>query len=205
MTQRRAEIPALTGFRFYAALLVVVTHFCNTHLAAAGYAWSENMTVFGSIGMSMFFVLSGFVIHYNYGDDVARRRRGEIYRFAVARFARLYPLFIFATAISIATAPAMQSYQWSALPYWLTMTHGWLPISIGGRFPGDAMTPGSWSVSVEVLLYIMFIPLAMIMRSQLRSQRDILSVALIAGLGLFIFHGARAITGIGAAPSWLWY
>jgi len=200
----RPNIPSLTGFRFYAAFLVVMAHFSNMHLIKAGYPWAQNGSVFGSTGMTMFFVLSGFVIQYNYADGFGKGRAGELWRFAVARFARLYPLFVFATALSIAAAPAMQGYQWRALPYWLTMTHGWLPISIDGLFPGDALTPGSWSISVEVLLYIIFIPLTIVIRRRATDDM-ILRTAVALALFLFIFHGIRAFTGYGAEPGWLWY
>jgi hypothetical protein len=44
--------------------------------------------------MTLFFVLSGFVIHYNYAASIERDGARGIANFFVARFARLYPLYI---------------------------------------------------------------------------------------------------------------
>ena len=44
--------------------------------------------------MTLFFVLSGFVIHYNYAGLVTGGRLRGIGAFLWARFARLYPLFL---------------------------------------------------------------------------------------------------------------
>ena len=47
-----------------------------------------------AIGMPLFFTLSGFIIHYVYADAFAsgwRRAGGE---FAIARFSRIYPLYL---------------------------------------------------------------------------------------------------------------
>jgi peptidoglycan/LPS O-acetylase OafA/YrhL len=45
---------------------------------------------------------SGFVTHYNYGGSLARWRPSALWSFAVARFARLYPLYIFALILFLA-------------------------------------------------------------------------------------------------------
>jgi peptidoglycan/LPS O-acetylase OafA/YrhL len=45
--------------------------------------------------MSLFFVLSGFVIQYNYADIFLKERLpSATFKFIVARFARLYPLYV---------------------------------------------------------------------------------------------------------------
>ena len=44
------------------------------------------------VGMELFFVLSGFVIHYNYADVGRRPHLQNLARFYIARFARIYPL-----------------------------------------------------------------------------------------------------------------
>ena len=43
--------------------------------------------------MPLFFVLSGFVIHYNYAQPVHAQPLRGTYNFFVARFARLYPMY----------------------------------------------------------------------------------------------------------------
>src|SRR5262249_2161334 len=50
------------------------------------------------VGMTLFFVLSGFVIHLNY-HGIVRAGRGGTADFFIARFARLYPMFLVVFAI----------------------------------------------------------------------------------------------------------
>ena len=83
--------------------------------------------------MTLFFVLSGFVIHYNYNATIVRP--GGLRLFFVARFARLYPLFIlmflfdFAytglTARSACGQIGAPDEHWLALPFYLTFTQSW--------------------------------------------------------------------------------
>ncbi len=63
----KVEIPQLTGLRFVAAFSILFLHavawcipFTETNIPNAIGNWV------GVFGMPLFFVLSGFVIHYNY-------------------------------------------------------------------------------------------------------------------------------------------
>lgn len=61
---RKAELTALTGIRFYAVLLVFVTHVTEL----PGLEWLRTFHFFkvtGQAGVSVFFVLSGFILTYN--------------------------------------------------------------------------------------------------------------------------------------------
>jgi peptidoglycan/LPS O-acetylase OafA/YrhL len=92
----RQDVPALTGLRFVAAFSVLIGH---------GFAWmlQSHATPWGIVywvgeasgfGMTLFFVLSGFVIHYNYAILVTQGRWRGVGTYLWARFARLYPLFL---------------------------------------------------------------------------------------------------------------
>ncbi len=64
----REEVPALTGLRFVAAFSVLIAHGVSTILAThetplGAVYWLRQASGFG---MTLFFVLSCFVIHYNY-------------------------------------------------------------------------------------------------------------------------------------------
>ena len=64
---RRPELPALTGIRFYAAILVYLSHV--PLIPGMGKLAGDNL-IFnaGVVGVSFFFVLSGFILTYNYAD-----------------------------------------------------------------------------------------------------------------------------------------
>src|SRR5215472_6998590 len=88
---RPDAIDSLTGLRFIAAICVAATH----------YVGHADYRVFGAqmdltpLGMQLFFILSGFVIHYVYSKNFLLGTPYALRNFAAARFSRLYPLFIF--------------------------------------------------------------------------------------------------------------
>ena len=58
-------LPQLNGFRFLAALLVLIAHYGTWYaIPPASLVPYDGVTSF--LGMAFFFVLSGFVIHYRY-------------------------------------------------------------------------------------------------------------------------------------------
>src|SRR5947207_2900022 len=95
MVSNRASIPSLTGLRFLAALSVAISHATTLIMPMKGPAgaWYIILESLAGIGMPLFFVLSGFVIHYNYSETIKHERLRGIANFFSARFARIYPLF----------------------------------------------------------------------------------------------------------------
>jgi peptidoglycan/LPS O-acetylase OafA/YrhL len=184
---QKPDIPSLTGLRFVAAALVLWAHTVTGFLMPAQVPVLGSTPVSGFLGMTLFFVLSGFVIHYNYGSSVGTLNPGAIYSFAVARFARLYPLFFLCVVITMAVprdpSPALGA-SWLSF---LTMTHDWTPTVVFNGLLGDVFAPGSWSISAEVLLYIVYIALAPLLHRLLKSERVILWTlgTLIALVSLF--------------------
>ena len=149
------QIPALTGLRGVAAYTVLIAHSLsqggnNSVLAAVGY--------FAYFSMSLFFVLSGFVIHYNYARSFSEERTSiAARRFLVARFARLYPLYFVGLLLSLCFIPGSDFFHNIAVAVaCLTLTQTWFDMH---GAVGDIIG-GSWSISTEVFLYLLFIPLA---------------------------------------------
>jgi peptidoglycan/LPS O-acetylase OafA/YrhL len=76
----RPQIPALTGLRFFAAFFILWQH------SIRWIAQFQNADVYSSFGflgvpgMSLFFVLSSFVIHYNYRDLFLRHGTARVVR-----------------------------------------------------------------------------------------------------------------------------
>src|ERR1700689_2753593 len=92
----RPGIPALTGLRFYAAFFVLIAHGCAALLA-------DDETPYGAIywirqvsglGITRFFVLTGFVLHYNYANLVTGAGVKGVGSYLWAGFAWLYPLLL---------------------------------------------------------------------------------------------------------------
>ena len=68
--------PSLTGLRFVAALCVAAAHGrSHIDIPEPGFATVAHwISTSAGFGMSPFFVLSGFVIHYNYRSVVSASR-----------------------------------------------------------------------------------------------------------------------------------
>ena len=91
----RQEIRALTSLRMIAALLVFLHHCYYTYVI-------EHLGIFagivrqGHIGVTIFFVLSGFLItmrYYPKFDSAGFRGRRLVFDYFRKRFARIYPLY----------------------------------------------------------------------------------------------------------------
>jgi peptidoglycan/LPS O-acetylase OafA/YrhL len=145
------QIAPLTGLRGAAACLVLVGHEMSLafHYDAANFDFVA--TTLDCLGMSLFFVLSGFVIQYNYGDLFGSMPlRRATYSFYVARFARLYPLYAATIVLALPSIPTPFPF-WVDLSY-LTLTQSWFNVELA------IFTP-DWSISTEWFFYLMFVPL----------------------------------------------
>lgn len=168
----RPKIPALTGLRFAAAASVLISHSVALLIPNAWQfsGWALYVMKLGGIGMPLFFVLSGFVIHYNYARLIASGGKVELANFFASRFARLYPLFFICLVGDLGFAAIyFGSYSpaiFDPLPFYLTMTQSWF-------FPryNAGMTSGvTWSISTEWFFYLVY-PLICFFLLRLASAR----------------------------------
>src|SRR6185437_10634847 len=84
---------------FFAAMQVVVFHFAQIRVENAPLP-IRNLVASGYTGVSLFFVLSGFILAYNYLDKDLSWRGGARF-FLIARFARIYPVYALGLLVSI--------------------------------------------------------------------------------------------------------
>jgi peptidoglycan/LPS O-acetylase OafA/YrhL len=92
---RREEIKSLTGFRFLAAFFVFLFH-VHTRWPLFEPGAIANIVSLGAVGMTMFFMLSGFILAYNYGH-----RDFSVRDFLWSRFARIYPIYAVAALLAL--------------------------------------------------------------------------------------------------------
>lgn len=169
----RKTIQELTGLRGIAALLVLIGH--SIYVAPILKTWptAPLMNVLTLCGMSVFFILSGIVICYNYQESVTEERGQGIFRFFLARFARLYPLYIVVVIGAFVLVLMTHAYhgeffgagtatEVSALSVYLTGTQSWFYAFVNDKQVVYLMGPGSvtWSISTEFALYFCFLPIA---------------------------------------------
>jgi peptidoglycan/LPS O-acetylase OafA/YrhL len=117
----RKHIGALTGLCFFAALYVFVFHFGSGLAERSGVP--AQIVIFlsnGYLGVSIVFVLSGFILTYTY-----RQRVDSPQAFALARFARRYPVYFLALSIALPLALRQPKKYWMCL----SMVQSWTPFS----------------------------------------------------------------------------
>ena len=179
------QLRALHGLRFLAAFCILISHACgwlaNFKDTRTVFNYGEFFTVYG---MPLFFVLSGFVIHYNYSRLFSTMRlRWAILEFLGARFARLYPLFICFFLVGLAVDGVLQWYyehQFNLLlvmTHYLTLTQSWVYIVLfGDRLLLDGPFGLSWSLSTEFFFYVTYIVLVLLV-ARMRSIAGLLVTA----------------------------
>jgi peptidoglycan/LPS O-acetylase OafA/YrhL len=138
----RPRLPPLTSLRFIAAAMIVVGH--AYPLFGKG---AIALYIPLSQGVSFFFVLSGFVLAYNYP---ALPTRADVGRFLAARFARVWPLHAATCLMWIVLVSG--DGGWARLVVNLLLLQAWIPYKDWAlSFNGV-----SWSLSVEFFFYAMF-------------------------------------------------
>lgn len=198
-------IPSLTGLRFIAAGSVFISHALPllVPLPEPHPVFYSLFHAASGIGMPLFFVLSGFVIHYNYSTRLSTDFLRGTYNFFVARFARLYPLYFACLVYEI-----LYRYSYSLLTpttgpvllYYLTMTQTWVYRVFGQNnliFQFGLVPQVAWSVSTEWFFYCVY-PLVCFAFLRLKSVRAILSAAaVVILLEIILCHiGLRKVHSI---------
>ncbi|ODP34123.1 acyltransferase [Pandoraea sp. ISTKB] len=158
------DIPALTGLRFFAAFAIVMDHLWPVVMKLKpAIPAPEPFHQLAYLGMSLFFVLSGFIIHYNYSTLIGSAR--GLYNFAVARFSRLYPLLLALLVYDVVcgnfflnSSPLERQPYLEALPYMVAGVQSWVYGFVGNHpiaFPFH-YTHVLWSISTEFFLYLIY-------------------------------------------------
>lgn len=161
--QSGGSLDALTGLRFLAALHVVLFHFGTPCLKGVAPEWMVQVMASGYASVGVFFLLSGFVLAYNY-VDTAGGMQTPARAFWSARVARVYPVFLLMFLLS-AVPTAQGSLAANSGPVAaakLTTAGLTVLMLLQSWVPKLALywNPPSWSVSVEAFFYAVFPALA---------------------------------------------
>ena len=144
---RKPALPALSGVRTLLAIAIMLFHFTPPHTQ-----WLHPVLDNSFIFVGCFFLISGFILTYNYGDRALTLVKRD---FWFARFARLYPTYAFVLLLSL----PMLAAEWQSRPhteFWqgLVLT----PLLLQGWSPSLATfwNTVAWTLSADVLLYFAF-------------------------------------------------
>jgi peptidoglycan/LPS O-acetylase OafA/YrhL len=204
----RRELPALTSLRFFAAAYVVLHHLVNFALlhdhgpgADRTATWYLAWATQGHVGVTFFFVLSGFILAWCYhrtfataGDEARPAARRRFWR---ARFARVWPLHaaMFALFLPLALSDfglvpeGLLRTSWRGILN-LLLLHAWVPWG-GPDGIADTFNAPSWTLSCEAFFYVAFPLVAVLVVRRLRwGSAQLLLSALAAWVALGAFGAA---------------
>ena len=178
---RSGEIKALTGLRIVAAVWVVLFHF-RPMLADAAPGFKEALAPVlncGAQGVDLFFLLSGFVLAWNYLDRMGRSWsvRATLH-FLWLRLARVWPVYLVTLHLAalwviftlhVGHVPSPDASQLTAISYvrQILLVQLWFqPFFDGSSWDGPA-----WSISAEWLAYLLFGLLVLVIFRMERATR----------------------------------
>ena len=161
MNPEKQKLDNLTIIRFFAAFAVFLLHAGSALVNSEQIPeWLKNITHHGGEGVTIFFVLSGFILSYNYQSKIANSTF-KFKSYFVNRFARVYPMYLFALIVGIPFMISHAKFIGIAygIPYLGTnslsrifLLHAWYPYF--NDHP-HWLTQG-WTLSVELLFYVSF-------------------------------------------------
>ena len=176
--QTKQTFLALTGLRWLLAFAVWFHHF---PLPISMPDWIASVIREGHIGVSLFFVLSGFLITLRYYKTAPKGFWVKAY--LRNRFARIYPVYFLISVVTLCLVPLAwgAKVDYVELLLNLTMLRGFFD---NYKFSG---VPQGWSLTVEACFYL-FAPLlfSLWQRFRVRTWVVVAAVYLCGGLLLFL-------------------
>lgn len=196
-TAVQMKIDQLTGMRFFAALAVFLSHLgVDPDASLLGRIFHE-----GYVGVSFFFMLSGFVLSYSYSSKF---RAGEINKrtYILLRIARLAPLH-FLTALPFFVLSFSEGWKHVVIGVAnLSFLQSWIPHS---SFYFSLNAP-SWSLSNEMFFYSVFVFLVFLSFSTLlRIFYFFASFVFLTAMVVLFFAADTVLFGSRSFSHWLFY
>jgi peptidoglycan/LPS O-acetylase OafA/YrhL len=130
------KMPNLDGIRAMACLFVIISHM----------PWPIDIVLIGSVGVGVFFVLSGFLMGYLYGHTEFDST--SVIKYSIARFSRIAPIYW----VVISVCVLLSQFLPSDFPLYI---EGITSISRHYFFSGNVNI--FWSIPLEVQYYVFFL------------------------------------------------
>jgi len=158
----------------------------SSHTSPSQLALNLNPVGLGHVGVKLFLIISGFLIHWGYLRGGGRFEPAKFYN---KRFWRIYPPYLVALllfAVTLGTAGG----AFSLLTH-LTLTHNFF------KSTNFSINPSFWSLALEMQLYLIY-PLYLVLYKRLGLQNSVLIVGLVAlaAIEVQLATGVRTDTSI---------
>ena len=161
MKEKRTYFPGLNALRFFAATLVIFHHleqykFWGNQQALWGQAF---INALGHKPVSLFFVLSGFLITYLLLEENRERQSINISQFYLKRVFRIWPLYFLIVIIALTIMPMFSGIAFGDMPspnvpMVLLSLVLILPNLLRISFPTLIGANQLWSVGIEEQFYL---------------------------------------------------
>jgi peptidoglycan/LPS O-acetylase OafA/YrhL len=150
LTRHRSPLNSLTGLRFFAASFVILFHTrLSVLLAGKGFHAAANFVGNGYLAVPLFFMLSGYILAYNYCGQI--ETLNHTFRFWEARFARIWPAYVFSLLCSC--FPLSNIPPLPIAVRILCMVQSWDPFHPEYAAFWNFVC---WTLSVEAFFYLLF-------------------------------------------------
>ncbi|GIG63106.1 acyltransferase [Longispora fulva] len=187
----KIQLRSLTGLRGVFALIVLGAHFTTVGLTAPqGTANAsplhrvlEALFAHGSVAVSGFFLLSGFVLTW------VSRPGDTLREFYQRRFAKVYPIHALTTAVALAFVIASFGVPvWNLIASHFLLVQSWVP----SEFFYFGVNGVTWSLACEAFFYLLF-PGLLILLSRARAVGLYVTAGICA---LLVFTLPALVNGV---------
>lgn len=205
----KVHFPNLNAIRFLAALLVIVHHIeqYKEMFGLSNIFHNHSIQLMSKIGVTLFFVLSGFLITYLLLTE--QKETGQIYikSFYMRRILRIWPLYYLIIILAFFILPSFDfmhlpghdgSHWWIKLVFFVFL----MPNVIHALGAGLAYGTQTWSVGAEEQFYLIWPWLLKLLKNKLTL---VLGVILIYLLFKFIFAYGYNFHPVIAYLHRIWY
>lgn len=177
-------IKPLTSLRFFFALFVLFSHLVILKGDENYKLIFEAILAEGFLGVSFFFILSGFILAYNYEHKFIDKKITKK-EFFIARLAKIYPMhFVTMLAALILNSLIGGSGKYVAQNVLLVQSF----------FPSEkiffSLNAPSWSISDEMFFYLLF-PFILLFRQKAKLAILVFLFTLILVMNVFLSEGQK--------------
>jgi len=173
------KLEALRGF---AAVYVVMHHSLPAHFQGFGIDWGF-LIRFGQEAVILFFLISGFVIHYSQQRASDRSFR----RYFLKRFTRIYIPLLFVFPLTYAMV-SLHEGRWVD-PDWLSLVGNLAMVQNLANWGQEViarpymLNKPLWSLTYEWWFYMLYFPLAVRIADSDRRTRVVMLTSIVAAVG----------------------
>ncbi|MGZ4034782.1 MAG: acyltransferase family protein [Bacteroidia bacterium] len=166
LDSKKLFFPNLEGLRFFAFFVVFINHATcclgyNNHSAKYNFI-KTNFFRNGDLGVSFFFVLSGFLITFLLLKEKDLSGKINIKNFYMRRILRIWPLYFLIVTLCLCLFPHFSPFlpKWFPIDPDISQLNPWFYLTFTGNFDylvngiSNVLIGVLWSVSVEEQFYL---------------------------------------------------